>query len=239
MTATRVRDGVRRLLETVRNEEWTFHRALTDCERERAGADGAPEIKELVARASAGRVHATEMLHEVAAGRSADGCEDPPVGPIGTWVEVHRAAHDAMSALYGALDRVTEEQLGADTGPRRNHPQYLWRDIVIYAVRSPMLGYSEWHHRAGREVEAIGVLSRWYEGVRGTSLPTKALSDASYDLACGLARAGRLDAAMEFLPDAFAYNDRAAVGVLKAWAREDSDLTSLRDRPDFQTLVNA
>jgi hypothetical protein len=44
---------------------------------------------------------------------------------------------------------------------------------------------------------------------------------------------------MEFLPDAFTYNDRAAVPILKAWAREDRDLAALHDRPEFRTLVNA
>ena len=43
---------------------------------------------------------------------------------------------------------------------------------------------------------------------------------------------------MEYLPDAFAYNDRAGVPVLKAWARQDSDLAALQDRADFRTLVN-
>ena len=74
---------------------------------------------------------------------------------------------------------------------------------------------------------------------RGAGLPTKARSDASYDLACGLARAERLDEAMTYLPDAFAYNDRAAVGVLKAWAREDPDLANLTPRSDFRTLTGA
>jgi len=40
-----------------------------------------------------------------------------------------------------------------------------------------------------------------------------------------------------YLPDAFAYNDRGAVPVLKAWAREDPDLANLRERTDFRTLV--
>jgi hypothetical protein len=44
---------------------------------------------------------------------------------------------------------------------------------------------------------------------------------------------------MQYLPDAFTYNDRAAVGVLKAWAREDPDLTALAGRVDFDTLVGA
>jgi hypothetical protein len=89
----------------------------------------------------------------------------------------------------------------------------------------------------GADRECVTI--RWYEAVRGAPVPTKALSDASYDLACGLARAGRLDDAMRYLPDAFSYNDKAAVPVLKAWARTDRDLSGLGDRPDFRTLVGA
>jgi hypothetical protein len=239
MTTTLLRDGVRRLLEVVRNEEWTFDRALTEAEREQIGGEGTPEIKELVNNASAGRRRATEMLHKAAAERSSDGCVDPQPGPVGRWPEVHREAHDAMSALHVGLELVDEDRLAGDVGPQRSHPQYLWRDVAIYAARMPILSYADWHQRHGRELEAIGLLSRWYEGVRGSGLPAKALSDASYDLACGLARAGRLDTAMEFLPDAFTYNDRAAVPILKAWAREDRDLAALHDRPEFRTLVNA
>ena len=44
---------------------------------------------------------------------------------------------------------------------------------------------------------------------------------------------------MRYLPDAFAYNDKAAVPVLKAWARTDRDLSPLGDRADFRTLVGA
>jgi hypothetical protein len=126
-----------------------------------------------------------------------------------------------------------------EPGTRRDHPQYVWREVVNYAARGPLVDYAEWHHAKGRGIEAIGVLSRWYEAVRGAPLPTKALSDASYDLACGLARAGRSDDAMRYLPDAFSYNDKAAVPVLKAWARTDRDLSQLGDRADFRTLVGA
>ena len=244
-----LRDGVRQLLRTVRCEEWTFHRVLTDEERERSGADGAPEIlglqilglqiRELIYRASESRQYATLMLREVAAGRGADGCAEPPAGPVGTWDEVHHQAHEAMTGLLAALDAMTEEQLAVNPGPVRSHPQYLWRDITNMSVRSPMLGYSQWHRRHGRRFESLAVLGRWYEAVRATDLPTKALSDVSYDLACGLSGAGRLDDAMRYLPDAFTYNDRAAVGVLKAWAREDPDLAPLADRTDFRTLVGA
>jgi hypothetical protein len=144
-----------------------------------------------------------------------------------------------MSGLVEALGTVGEDHLAAHHGPTRNHPQYLWRHVVIYAVRDPMLRYAEWHHRADRQWESLALLSRWYEAVRGSGLPAKARSDASYDLACGFARAGRPDDAMGVLPDAFTYNDRAAVGVLKAWAREDGDLRPLADRADFRALVGA
>jgi hypothetical protein len=237
MTDTPLRDGLERLLGAVRNEEWTLARVLTDEERERAGTDGAPEVKELLMKAAAGRKHATLMLREVLAGRSADGCEEPAVEPAATWDQAHRTSHDAIAELLAELANVSEEQLAVNPGPLRNHPQYLWRDVAIQAVRGPMNSYAEWHHRNGREFESVAVLSRWYQAAHCAGLPTKALSDASYDLACGLSRAGRPDRAMQFLPDAFAYNDRAAVPVLKAWARQDRDLAPLGGRADFHALV--
>jgi hypothetical protein len=226
-----LRESVRTLLRAVRREEWTYHRALTEEQRE-------SDIRTLVTRASEARRHATDMLQTVAEGRPTDGCVAPEPGPVGDWAHTHHQAHEAMTALHAALDAVTDEQLAADVGPRRNHPQYLWRDVTNLAVRGPFLSYSRWHHEAGRVFEGIAVLARWYEAVRGAmELPTKALSDVSYDLACGLSRAGRLDEAMQYLPDAFTYNDRGAVGVLKAWAREDAELAPLAGRADFQTLV--
>ena len=225
-----LRESVRRLLQAVRREEWTYHRALTEVQRE-------SDIRTLVTRASEARRYATNMLQAAAEGRPTDGCVEPAPGPVGDWAETHHQAHEAMTALHAALDATTDEQLAADPGPRRSHPQYLWRDVTNVAVRGPFLSYGQWHHEAGRTFEGLAVLARWYESVRGAGLPTKALSDVSYDLACGLSRAGRLDEAMLYLPDAFTYNDRGAVGVLKAWAREDAELAPLAGRADFQTLV--
>jgi hypothetical protein len=239
MTETPLRDAVLELLGMVRGEEWTLHRVLDHEQRERVGTEAAPEIKELLARSNAYRLTAASMLHEVAAGRPGDGCAPVAVGPVGTWAETHSAAHEAMTELWDAVEAVTEDQLAESPGKRRNHPQYVWRDVVIYAVRGPMGEYAGWHLRQGRTLEGLSVFSRWYEAIRGSGLPTKALSDASYDLACGFARVGRGDEAMMFLPDAFVYNDRAAVPVLKAWAREDPDLASLTERADFRNLVGA
>jgi hypothetical protein len=239
MTGTPLKDGVALLARAARREEWTLDRILCAEARERTGSSGGPEVKELLARTNAGRRLAASMLRDVVAGRSIEEWESPAPGPVGTWAQAHHDAHDALSEVLRALDTADEERLASDPGPRRSHPQYLWRHVGMYTAREPMLGYAEWHHRSGRVWEGLSVLSRWYEAVREAGLPTKALSDASYDLACGLARAGRLDDAMRYLPDAFTYNDRGAVPVLKAWAREDPDLRPLADRPDFRSLVGA
>jgi hypothetical protein len=239
MTETPLRDGVLHLLGAVRNEEWTLHWIVDAHQKEQDGTDAAPEIKNLLARTNAARRTATDMLREVAAGRPAHGCAPVEAAPAGRWEATHADAHEAMTALYQAVSVATEDHLAETPGKRRNHPQYVWRDVVIYAARGPMGDYAAWHQRQGRTLEGLGVLSRWYQAVRGSGLPTKALSDASYDLACGFARAGRGDDAMAFLPDAFVYNDRAGVPVLKAWAREDPDLAALTQRADFRTLVGA
>jgi hypothetical protein len=233
-----LQDGVLHLLRAARHEEWTLHRVMYGPEREATGTEAEPSARELVAKASANRRAATQRLQLAAAGRTdLDACVPVDAPPAGAWREVHSDAHAAMSELFAAVRQTDEERLAVSAGGARNHPQYLWRDVTNGSAREPMLNYFGWHLRAGRTFEALGVLTRWYEAAHGSGLPTKAMSDASYDLACGLARCGRLDEAMEYLPDAFTYNDRAAVPVLKAWAREDNDLRPLADRPDFRALV--
>jgi hypothetical protein len=210
---------------------------LTPVQRDRIGTDFAPEINDAVRGASAGRRLATVMLHEIAAGHAADGCAPVDPAPPSAWDATHRDAHEAMTGLFEAVEAATEEQLAADPGTPRNHPQYVWRDVINLAVRGPLGSYAAWHHRAGRVEAGLAVLARWYEATRCVGLPTKIRSDASYDFACGLARADRADEAMQYLQDAFVYNDRAAVGVLKAWARQDGDLASLAGRADFVALT--
>lgn len=238
MSENPLRDGVLHLLRAARHEEWSLHRIMQEPEREALGTDAEPSARQLVVKASANRRAATQMLHLVAEGRTdLDSCVAIETPEPGSWSQVHSDAHAAMSGLFAAVTGTDEERLAVTAGPQRNHPQYLWRDITNGSAREPMLSYFGWHLRAGRTFEALGVLTRWYEAAHGSGLPTKAMSDASYDLACGLARCGRLDDAMQYLPDAFTYNDRAAVPVLKAWAREDADLRPLAGRADFRALV--
>jgi tetratricopeptide (TPR) repeat protein len=53
-----------------------------------------------------------------------------------------------------------------------------------------------------------------------------------YNLACGLARAGRADEAMEQLTQALALDSK-----MKELAMTDTDLLSLHERADFKALV--
>lgn len=57
--------------------------------------------------------------------------------------------------------------------------------------------------------------------------------DAVYNLACLNARQGRNSLAMSYLKKAARITPDAAV-----WAREDEDLKSLRDQPEFQRFLN-
>src|SRR5215813_3858595 len=147
-----LQEALLKQLAAVRGEEWTLHRVLDADQRERTGTEAAPEIKELLARASAGRRSATRLLQGVGVA-----CEVVEPGPIGTWEATHADAHEAMTGLWDAVEAATEDQLAADPGLRRNHPQYMWRDVMISAVRGPMLDYAGWHLRQGRSLEGLSV----------------------------------------------------------------------------------
>src|SRR2546423_15163050 len=67
--------GVVRLLEAARNEEWTLHRSL-GAERE------CPGIREKVARATAGRRAAAELLRQMRAGTAVGGGAGPGVAAV-------------------------------------------------------------------------------------------------------------------------------------------------------------
>ncbi|MGY5879516.1 MAG: tetratricopeptide repeat protein [Candidatus Thorarchaeota archaeon] len=58
------------------------------------------------------------------------------------------------------------------------------------------------------------------------------LNQANYNLACYYALLGRNKEAMDYLKEALENNDS-----MKKWAREDSDLDSLRNEPRFEFLV--
>jgi len=57
-------------------------------------------------------------------------------------------------------------------------------------------------------------------------------SKANYNLACYYALSGRNEKAMVYLKQALENN-----GPMKKWAREDTDLDSLRNEPGFEFLV--
>ena len=86
----------------------------------------------------------------------------------------------------------------------------------------------EWRFRAQPHIDA----EEWEKGV---ALMQDGLAvrpgDASllYNLACFLARLGRLDDAASHLQEAF----DAEPDDVREWAANDSDLDPLRDRPDF------
>jgi len=236
MNRTPLAEGVRRTLTVARNEEWSLIDELDLAEREATGTEEAPSIKDVVGRAAAHCRASVEELRLIAAGQPS-GCPEPGAASTGSWAHVHLEAQRAMADLHEALRSVTEEQLAAEPGEPRDHPQYVWRDVFIAGARAPMGEYAEYFARTGRAEMAVAIHHRLYVAVRATSLPTKATSDVSYDLACALARNGRADEAMTYLPDAFSTNDLEAVPVLKNWAQQDPDLASLREREDFRRLV--
>jgi tetratricopeptide (TPR) repeat protein len=70
------------------------------------------------------------------------------------------------------------------------------------------------------------------ENAMSVEIGEKEYNLAQYNLACYNALLGRIDEAMDYLKTALE-NDES----LREWAREDSDLDSLRNDPGFEFLV--
>jgi hypothetical protein len=228
-----LREGVLQLLAWARSEE---RRLVEDASTPAEPADG-PTLAALLAGAAARRSLAARMLDDAAAGRPIDGCDDPEAAEPGALDGAFRDAQRAAEDLESSLKTAAEDLLRMNPKPDADHPQYLWRDVWMYATRGPIGDYAQYLLRLSRDDDAVALEGRMREAVSRSGLPAKARSDSAYDLACVLARSGRADEAMRLLPEAFEQNDDEAVPVLKAYAQEDPDLEPLRARADFRELV--
>ena len=227
------------LLERAYEEQQAFAAGLSDEER---AAPGTPEqwaARDLVAHVVTWQERLAHNIHAASRGET-----PPAVGDVDQanaeifeqhrnrpWEDILAYAARAVEVLAETVRAMRDDDLlSTQTLPwQRNRP--LWRTIVGTGYVHPLSHLTQYyaeHGQAGRGAalseEAARRLAQLDDSPdwRGT---------VQYNLACYYALAGQHDSAMEALCEAL-----HLAPDLTEWSKQDTDLVSLRERPDYQSL---
>jgi tetratricopeptide (TPR) repeat protein len=139
-------------------------------------------------------------------------------------------ARRSWATLAAALEACTEEQL---LKPRiRRSEQAAWQVIPgnTYFHIAEHLGY--WHTERGEDAAAEAA-AIWAHDLASAMFPDeRQRGTADYNLGCFYAVRGRADDAIPYLLSGIELNPS-----LREWAKTDSDLDSIRTRPELVRLL--
>jgi tetratricopeptide (TPR) repeat protein len=196
--------------------------------------------KDNLAHLSAWRLTAAAELAAVRTGTPAPSAVSENIDESNAKVYERTRDHPAASvldearlswaALEAALDACSEEDL---LKPRARRPETpLWQVIPgnTYFHIAEHLGY--WHDEHGEpaQSEAAAV---WAHDLAEENAPDDLQrGTADYNLGCFYAVRGRADDAIPYLRSGIELNPR-----LREWAKTDSDLDSIRSRPELAGLL--
>ena len=144
------------------------------------------------------------------------------------WDEVRTFAESSLNRLAEAVRRLSQDQLLA---PSSGDGRPLWMDIVGYAYTHPLMHLAGYHIQHGRPLRAALLWQEWGALVAPLDDGADWQGLVRYNQACGFALAGQKPQALEELREALKLRPS-----LTAWSKQDSDLASLHDLPEFKAL---
>lgn len=239
---TSIKSKVITLLHRARQQQQEFVDGLSEAER---AATGTPEnwsAKVVIANLSGWKRLQVGKLVTAVRG------EIPPVWKDGelvdainagmyaealnsSWQAVLDEAEDAFAALLVQVESMSEEEL---TDPNRydwQDGEALWGETLGNGAWFPLTQMTDYYYRQGNTEQAIRTHETLVEVIRQVGLPAGELGGALYNMACFYAKFGYPDRALAVLPEVLQLRP-----TLAEWAKQDADLASLHDNPDFQAL---
>ena len=143
--------------------------------------------------------------------------------------DVQAEAAHSWTALRKAIEASSEDDL-AKQHPRQTESQ-VW-EAVPGAVGHAASHVMSWYFDVGDEKRAMAA-AQWGSRLEGKFFTKpEQLADSRYNLACAHARLGNAAEAVPLLHQSFEVRP-----ALKAWARKDRDLDSIRQDPRVVALL--
>lgn len=230
------------LLQHARTDEVAFVASLGVGERNATGALDHWSAKDLVAHLTFWRATMLKRLQAAQRG------ETPPsfdnflelndqnfeANRHRTWAEVLDNSQRAFDDLIAKVKEMSEEEL---TDPQRyewRNGEPLWTNIRGNAYDHAETHIAQFYFDRGDKKRALEMQRVMAEAVKRLDPSPRAGGTAIYNLACFLALNGEPAQAIDLVRESFTLRPD-----LVEWSKQDSDLNSLRDLPDFKALYPA
>jgi hypothetical protein len=234
---------LRQLVEETYSHELAFVEALDPAERERIGTFENWSARDMLAHNAAWKGSLASELAAAARGDPSARGDDFDYNAENevifeahqgkSWAEILAHIEQAHVALLEQLAALSEDDLARrDLMPwQDNRP--VWRLFAGNGIMHPQLHLAEAYRNLGATQQAAEMIAALGEPLAGLDAEPAWQSTVRYNQACGEALLGQPEAALASLRQALTLN-----ADLIPWSREDSDLASLRDLPEYQALYD-
>jgi len=230
MTDSTKKDKLGKLLADVSAEEQALWDSLRDEERNAAGEIDRWAPKDHLAHATFWTERMVAQLQAATGGEPPASIEDYQKtndevfesNKNRNWEDIFAWAIEVSRQFHTALDAVSEEVLENTTGSAGTGGRPLWQNVAL-SMYHPMHHVADIYLERGDFQSAQSLQERVAEGLAALDDSDAWQGTLQYNLACFYALHDK--------------PQRALSPNLIEWSKQDGDLDSLRELPEFQALV--
>jgi len=239
MTDSTKKDKLGKLIADVRTEEQALWDSLRDEERNATGEINRWAPKDHLAHTTFWTERMVAQLQAATGGEPLGSIEDYQktndevfeANKNRNWEDVLAWATDVNRQLHTAFDAVSEKILEDSAGTAGTGGRPLWQYVAL-SVYHPMHHVTDMYLERGDFQSAQSVQERVAEGLAALDDSDAWQGRTLYNLACFYALHDKPQRALTLLETAIKLSPN-----LVEWSKQDNDLDSVRDLPEFQALV--
>jgi tetratricopeptide (TPR) repeat protein len=240
MTRTSYKDKLETLLADVRAEEQALWDSLSDEERNAAGEIDCWAPKDHLAHATFWTERLVTQLQAATGGEPPGSIEDYQktndevyeTNKDRSWEDVLAWAEEVSRQVQTAFAAISAEMLQDIPGPEGTGDLPLWQNVAFTGVYHPMHHIADIYLERGDFQGAQAVQESVADGLAALGESDTWQGRTQYNLACFYALHDKPQQALALLKTAMKLSPN-----LLEWSKQDNDLDSLREMPEFQALV--
>ena len=241
MTEQTIKEKLLKLVADVHVEEQTLWASLSSEERNACGEIDCWGPKDYLAHSTFWTERLVTQLQAAAGGEPPKKIDDfqetneevYDAYKDRNWEDVLAWATEVNDQLQSMLDSLSEEKLQDSEGPEGAGGQPLWQNVAVTGIYHPLHHVADVYLQRGDFSSAQVFMERVAEDMAMLDGGDTWQGSMQYNLACFFALHDKPRQALDILEITF---KRAP--TLVEWSKQDTDLDSLRELPEFQAMLN-